>query len=186
MTTASVTSSGDERILRRARAGQRQALAELIRGLQDSWYRFCVSMLGDVHAATDAVQETAMRFCQRLPTYKGQSHVRTWSLGIALNVCREMQRARSNSPGPLGEQADAAATGDPSPEAIAVAGEQHRRVRALLEHLAPRQREAVVLRYFEQLSVEQTADAMGCAPGTVKATVSQAIERLRQLWSDPS
>ena len=48
-----------------------------------------------------------------------------------------------------------------------------------------KQREAVVLRFFEELSVEETARAMGCAEGTVKATVHQAIralkEKLRQL-----
>ena len=42
------------------------------------------------------------------------------------------------------------------------------------------EREAVVLRFFENMSVEQTADVMGCAEGTVKATVHQALRSMRQ------
>ena len=49
-----------------------------------------------------------------------------------------------------------------------------------LNGLNERQREAVVLRFFEELSVEDTAAAMNCAPGTVKATVHQALRSLRQ------
>jgi RNA polymerase sigma factor (sigma-70 family) len=45
--------------------------------------------------------------------------------------------------------------------------------------LPDRQREAIVLRFFEELSVEETAAAMNCAAGTVKATVHQALRAMR-------
>ncbi len=58
-------------------------------------------------------------------------------------------------------------------------------MRAAVATLAPRQREALALRYFADLSVEDTAAAMRCAPGTVKALTSQAIAALRtQLATD--
>ena len=50
---------------------------------------------------------------------------------------------------------------------------------AQLDQLPDRQREALVLRFFEELTIEQTASAMGCAIGTVKATVHQALRTLR-------
>lgn len=53
-------------------------------------------------------------------------------------------------------------------------------LRSTLAQLPDRQREAVVLRYFEDLSVEETAAAMECAPGTVKASVHQALRKLRE------
>ncbi len=175
----------DPRVIKKAQAGQRKAQAELIRQLQDPWYRCCLAMLGDTHAAADAVQETAMRFIQHLPAFRGDSQLKTWALGIALNVCRELRRAQSNQPAALIDQHDTPHPA-PSPDARAIAGEQRNQLNLLLDQLAPRQREALVLRYFEQLTVDQTAQLMDCAPGTVKATVAQALDRLRQLWSDPS
>ena len=180
------TTLNDPRTLRRARAGQRKAQAELIRGLQDPWYRCCLAMLGNVDAASDAVQETAMRFIENLPRFRGESQLRTWSLGIALNVCREVRRTQSSQPGSLCDQHDAESAPTASPDAMAIAGEQRTRLHVLLDQLAPRQREAIILRYFEQLTVDQAAEAMGCAPGTVKATVAQAIDRLKELWSQPA
>jgi RNA polymerase sigma factor (sigma-70 family) len=54
-------------------------------------------------------------------------------------------------------------------------------IRAALLKLPPRQRSAVVLRYYGDLSVDETAEVMDCAPGTVKALTSQAMASLRSL-----
>ena len=58
--------------------------------------------------------------------------------------------------------------------------EQIERVRELLKDLGERQREAILLRFFEEQSVDETAASMDCSPGTVKATVFQAIRILRE------
>jgi RNA polymerase sigma factor (sigma-70 family) len=49
----------------------------------------------------------------------------------------------------------------------------------ILARLPPRQRACVVLRFFDQLSVEETAAALGCRPGTVKSQTARALETLR-------
>lgn len=168
-----------------ARRGRPEAQAALLRALQDPWYRMCLSLLGDPEAARDATQETAVRFLRQLPGFRGESQLRTWSLGIALNVAREIRRRRSRER-PLG---DAEVDGmslvgsrspGPSPHGTADAAEQHEQLRRRLDDLPPRQREAIVLRFFEDLSVEEAAAAMGCAAGTVKATVHQALRSLRE------
>jgi RNA polymerase sigma-70 factor (ECF subfamily) len=152
----------------------------------------CLGLLGDPEKARDAVQETAVRFLRQLAGFRGESQLRTWSLGIALNVAREMRRNRAReSPASLVvESAElsvavpglrAAGPGaEAAPDAAAEAGEQREQLRVLLASLPDRQREAIVLRFFEELSVEETALAMKCAPGTVKATVHQALRALRQ------
>jgi RNA polymerase sigma-70 factor (ECF subfamily) len=110
-----------------------------------------------------------------LPLFEGRSEIRTWSLGIAINVAREMRREKEQD----------ALTIDPPANGHGPDGEIEQRERAqivnrVIDSLPERQREAVMLRFFEQLSVEQSATVMGCAPGTVKALVFQALRNMKQ------
>jgi RNA polymerase sigma-70 factor (ECF subfamily) len=166
-----------------ARAGDREACAALLGALQDPWYRTCMSLLGgDAERARDATQETALRFLRQLPGFRGESQIRTWSLGIAINVVREMRRARRGD-SVLPEEpgvTDGRRAVPGGPEEAVEASERRDVLRATLADLPDRQREAVVLRFFEDLSVEETAAAMACAPGTVKATVHQALRKLKE------
>ena len=174
----------DDRTVQAARNGDRKALATLLRGLQDAWFRFSLSLLGNPDEATEAAQETGLRFLKMLPGFRGDSRLQTWSLGIALNVVREMRR--KNRPIPESGRAFLAAEQmlPDSPLAAADLSEQRGQVQAVLAALPDRQREAIVLRFFEELSVEQTAKAMNCAEGTVKATVHQALRAMRVKLSD--
>jgi len=158
-----------------ARRGDRVAQAALLRAFGDQWYRMVLRLLGDVEAAREATQETALRFLKQLPSFEGRSEIRTWSLGIAINVAREMRRGRRLDEFTI-EMAPAVDGPDQELEQRELAEIVNRRIDAL----PLRQREAVVLRFFEELNVEQTATAMGCAEGTVKALVFQGLRNLRK------
>jgi RNA polymerase sigma-70 factor (ECF subfamily) len=163
-----------------AQRGDRKAQGLVLRDMQDPWYRMCLSLLGNADSARDATQETALRFLKQLPAYRGQSSLMTWSIGIAINVVREMRRARARTVSDgSGEAEGRPAPGEGPIEAVA-ADEAREAVRTALAGLPERQREAVMLRFFEELSVEETAAAMGCAAGTVKATVFQALRAMRK------
>jgi RNA polymerase sigma-70 factor (ECF subfamily) len=164
----------DDRTIEAARRGDRSAQAVLLRQLQDRWFRICFSQLRDYERARDAAQETALRFVRDLPRFAGQSRLTTWSIGIAINVSREMRR--TDRPVPT----EAARLGVGSPDLAASDSEQSGLLREMLDDLPPRQREALVLRFFEDLSTEEAAAAMGCAAGTIKATVHQALRALKQ------
>ena len=167
-----------------ARAGDREACAALLRALQDPWYRTCLSLLaGDVERARDATQETAVRFLRQLPGFRGESQLRTWSLGIAINVVREFRRSSGREgslPEEVGVVTDGRRATAAGPDEVVETIERRDVLRATLADLPDRQREALTLRYFEEMSVEETAAAMECAPGTVKATVHQALRKLRE------
>jgi len=172
----------DDATVRAAQFGDRAAQARLLRSLQDPWYRMSLALLGDVDRAREATQETGLRFLRQLPAFRGESQLRTWSLGIAINVAREMKRSVR---GPMALQEAgrldcARRPKRPPPDVAAEMAEQRDRLRAVLADLPQRQREALVLRFFEDLSVQDTAAAMNCAPGTVKATVHQALRELKQ------
>ena len=176
----------DAPTLKAAQHGDRAALAILLRELEDPWYRFSLSLLGDPERAREAVQETGLRFLRTLSAFRGESRLQTWSLGIALNVVREMRR-KARPMADDGQQYLAASAAQrqapPSPLAQAEHSEHTQKLRALLDDLPERQREAIALRFFEELSVEETAKAMNCAEGTVKATVHQALRSLKTKLS---
>jgi RNA polymerase sigma-70 factor (ECF subfamily) len=170
----------EESAIAAARRGDRRAQAVLLRALQDPLYRFCLSLLGNAEQAREATQESAVRLLQALPGFRGDSRIETWALGIGLNVVREMRRRPSAGQDAAKLRLADRADPDDSPPAAADRGEQWAILRQTLGELPDRQREAIVLRFFEDLSIQQTAMLMGCAQGTVKATVFQALRSLRQ------
>src|SRR2546423_8856733 len=100
-------------------------------------------LLGNSESAREATQETALRFLRQLPLFEGRSEIRTWSLGIAINVAREMRREK--------EQDEL--TIDPPANGHGPHGELEEQERApivnrVIDTLPDRQREAGVLRYF--------------------------------------
>jgi RNA polymerase sigma-70 factor, ECF subfamily len=172
----------DDRTLNAARSGDRAALASLLRELADPWFRMCLAMLGDRDAAADATQEAAARFLRELPRFRGTSSLKTWAIGIAVNVCREARRKRKPA---SGFPVELVAASEHDPEGAAMLADERVMLHAALADLPERQREAVLLRYFEDLSVEETAAAMNCAQGTIKATVFQALHSLREKLIRP-
>ena len=167
----------DAAAIEAARGGDRAAQAQLLSALQDVWFRFCLSQLrGDRDRAADATQETALRFLRQLPTFRGDSHLQTWSLSIALNVVREMRRAQR----PSDDLNLALAQLSSPPQGEIEASDAAGALKQTLALLPDRQREAITLRFLEELSVDETAAVMKCATGTVKATVHQALRALRE------
>jgi RNA polymerase sigma-70 factor, ECF subfamily len=158
-----------------ARKGDRPALERLVRALQDPWFRFCYSQLRNEEMARDAAQETALRFVRLVQNFRGDSSITTWSLGIALNVCREMRRKRLVTSAEVPE----GASSENGPEELAGKTEAHAALHQAMTGLSERQQQVVTLRFFEERSTEETAKIMGCAAGTVKATLHQALRALK-------
>ncbi len=121
----------------------------------------------------DVVQEALIRAWQRWSTYDGaRGSAAAWLLAIVADRCR---RHRTRQPaGHVVELVEHAAPSAPHDLDL------ERAVAAL----SRRQRQAVDLHYFVGLDVATTAEVMGCAPGTVKATLHQARGRLRELLGE--
>ncbi len=122
----------------------------------------------------DVVQDALVRAWRRRATYDAtRGTAVAWLLAI---VADQARRRRTRAPAAnltLVESDDASAF---TPVDLDLE-------RAIAD-LSPRQRQAVDLYYFVGLDVAATAQVMGCAPGTVKATLSQARDRLRTLLGD--
>jgi RNA polymerase sigma-70 factor (sigma-E family) len=137
--------------------------------------RLAFIMLGDRFAAEDVVQEAfcgLYRAWDRLPDH---DNVVGYLRVSVLNGCRSALRRARRTP------RVAAVPYAASAEADALGGEERRAAVAALRRLPPRQREALVLRYFADLPEHETAQAMGVSLGTVKSTTARALAALGRM-----
>jgi RNA polymerase sigma-70 factor, ECF subfamily len=91
---ASARASAARRPLDAARDGDVEALQRLLEGERAAIQAHCYRMLGSLHDAEDALQETLLRAWRAFPSYRGQSSLRTWLHRIATNVCIDAIRRR--------------------------------------------------------------------------------------------
>ena len=155
--------------------GDRERLAGILRSVQDPIFRYCLSQLKDAEQATEATQETATRMIRNLGQFAGKSQLSTWILGIARNVCREQKRKLHR----WNQSTEAEPHVECSNEHKLVQQESNARLRKAVNELPSRQREAIALRFFESLSVAEIAKVMSVSTGTVKATLNNAIKKLK-------
>lgn len=128
-----------------------------------SVFRAVYLLCGDRAMVEDATQEAFARALERWRRIEGRSWAAGWVVTTALNITRRALRRR---PLPV-------MVGNPSTDPDELL-DLRRAVRALPR----RQQEAVVLHYLQDLSIEDVAQAMGTAPGTVKAHLFKAREAM--------
>ncbi|MGH2683329.1 MAG: SigE family RNA polymerase sigma factor [Actinomycetota bacterium] len=137
--------------------------------------RFCTLVSGDAHVAEDLGQEAFVRAADRLEHVdpeKAGAYFRRTAVNLWKNRLRRMaveRRARARG----------------SESSPPVAGPEERdALWSAVRRLPPGQRACLALRYYEDLSERQTAEALGCSVGTVKSQTSRALARLRKELSD--
>ena len=163
-------------LMARAASGDREAFARLAELAAPAVYRFCLAHLPPPlrESAEDARQECLLRAWRRRRRFRPGGSAMAWLLGIAMNVVRE--RRRKHRPAVGLHDTPAAPERDGLDERLGQLAEA-------LEELPARQREALICRFLQGMSVAETAWAMGCAEGTVKATVFKAVANLRERMS---
>ena len=127
---------------------------------------------GDPHLAEDLVQSTLTKLYVAWPAFRRadnpDGYVRRVMVNALTDERRRLWRRRER---PVAELPDR-----PLPEHD---GDADSRLRAALRDLPSRMRAAVVFRYFYDLDIADTADALGCSQGTVQSQTSRALDRLR-------
>ncbi|MCM0620173.1 SigE family RNA polymerase sigma factor [Nocardioides bruguierae] len=160
------------------RETDRHSFEEWARGRQQAMLRTAYLVTGDLHRAEDLLQEALVAAAQRWGTLREgnpEAWVRTVVARRHISWWRKHRRETlTDAPAGAGEGRTPAA--DPS-------GRVTGRVVLLdaLDRLTAKQRSVLVLRFLEDLSVAETAHALGVTTGTVKRQTSVALERLRDV-----
>lgn len=182
MTTSSAVDAPlDDRVLaRRAREGDVDAYAALMRAHRDAARRLAAVLCG-AGDADEAAQDAFVKAWYGLAGFRDGAPFRPWLLRIVANEARNRRRAAGRRAAhELRFSLDrATASIPPSPEAVLLGRSAHTGLRAALAALPARQRDVVTCRYVVGLSEEETADVLGVARGTVKSRAARALARLR-------
>ncbi len=174
-----------------ARAQGRAALEQLLERNYDWIMRMCLAEFGNTALAQDSCQEVLLRISKGIPSFKGDSKLSTWIFVILKRTFADMRHKsvkRSQRFALEGDQqtldrlsADSVGESAGNPERDLLADEKRRRLMSLIRELPQKQREAVLLHYFEDLPVEQAAERIGCSVSSLKTHLFRARKKLGEV-----
>jgi RNA polymerase sigma-70 factor (ECF subfamily) len=178
-----------------ARKGNRQAFADLVEIYKDKIYHLCFRMLGNPQEAEDAVQETFMRVYIHIDRFDEHQKFSTWIFRIATNLCIDLLRKRKiihsldfhNSDQNKIDFYSILPSNEVSLEQQIILSETQRQIQKAIDSLPERYKSIIILKYMEDMSLQEIADILHLTVSTVKTRVHRGREFLRKkLIADPT
>lgn len=168
-------------LVQRAREGNVDAFAELLRTHQPAARRLAAAVAG-VGDADEVAQDAFVKAWYGLARFRDGASFRPWLLRIVVNEARNRRRSAGRRSGHelRFSQDRSRLQAAPSPESGLLAAETGRTVRAAVAGLPARQRDVVTCRYVVGLTEAETAQVLGVALGTVKSRAARGLARLRE------
>lgn len=162
------------------KGGEESAFTALVIKYREAVYRIARRMLRSHEEASDVAQEVFIRVHRALPRFEARSSLKTWLYRITVNL--SLDRSARGSRYVLSGLRELGwePASEPDPASTAVDKELGRMIRAAVDALPPRQRAMMQLRLYQDLPYAEIARIMGCAEGTVKATMFAAMAKLRK------
>ena len=183
----------DTELPRRIASGDRRAFEQLMRRHNRSLYRTARAILRDDAEAEDAVQEAYLRAYRCLGSFRGDAKLSTWLMRIVANEAlgRRRKDGRRTQIVPMfgadvqehEVEAEIGMRDQDQQDGLAERIELRRLLEAKIDALPDAFRAVFVLRALEELSVDETAEVLGLAPGTVRSRFLRARSQLREALS---
>jgi RNA polymerase sigma-70 factor, ECF subfamily len=171
-------------LVRRARSGDRAAASRLIDDFHVRIYAYHRRLAGDAIDAEDLTQQTFAKAWQSLGSFAGRSTVSAWLHGIAYHVFADWLRRRR--PTDFRDEAWWDACPDPfQPFAELAARDAASAVWRATDALPDDLRQTLHLHYYQELTLQETADALGIAVSTVKHRIQTALGQLQRRLAEP-
>jgi RNA polymerase sigma-70 factor (ECF subfamily) len=170
-------------VIDRARRGDAEAFATLIRHYEPGLRSLAYRLLGDSHRVEDALQETYMKAFRALPSFRGDSKLGTWLYRITYNVCLdEIARAARTAYVSLAELPEPVETSPPADEALT----KRYALAAGLEALPPDDRAAILLVDRDGFDYRAAGEVLGVPAGTIASRLNRARASLRHTLAPPA
>jgi RNA polymerase sigma-70 factor (ECF subfamily) len=166
-------------------AGHRDAFDVIVQRHRRSVYQVCFRFVSNHEDASDLAQDTFVRAWRGLKNFKGQSALSTWLYRIAVNVCLNRVSGKA-APTEAIESVERFPDGGETVTAALVREQRAVAVRRAIACLPTKQRAALILRAYHDLSHQQIAEVLGSSTGAVKANFFHALANLKRiLGSEP-
>lgn len=167
-------------LVQRAAKGDAAAWEPLVREHQQAVFRLAYLFLGDADDAEDIAQETFLRAWNHLKRFDSTRPLRPWLFSIAANLARNRRRSAGRYLAAL-TRAFREQPKETLPDEQSAQNTEAHHLWKAVQHLDHPDQQIVYLRYFLDLSVAETAEALQVAEGTVKSRLSRALEKLRNI-----
>lgn len=152
---------------------QERTLEWLMTEYGDCVVRVCFLFLKDRQLAQDASQETFIKAWRALDSLREDGAEKAWLMKIAVNTCRNMVRSR------YFRMVDRSVSTDDLPEPLSVDRQEDDSLLKEVMNLPDKYRQVVVLYYYQELTAEETAQALGVPAATVRTRLKRARESLK-------
>jgi len=184
--------ASERRLIEACQRGDREAFRELFEAHKDRVWTVALRFTGDESAARDVTQQVFLKLFTSIAGFRHESNFKTWLYRMVANECMDEFRKRRRLI-PLdffrpasGAERDEDCGGvemkdwrqEPLQEERLAQLEVSEAVLAALTQLKPKLRMAIVLKYFEDMSYEQMAEALGCSMGTVASRLNRGHKEL--------
>lgn len=160
-----------EGLVKKAKKGNWQAYLDLALARKDSLYYKALSLLGNEHDAADAVEEALVKGYNSISSLEQDRFFQSWLVRILINTCIDIQRSRRKTVF-LHDLAE-------SKEPVAVENESDPDLRTQVEAMDEIHRTVLILRYYEDMKVDDIAQFLKVPPGTVKSRLYWGLKKLR-------
>jgi len=178
--------TGDAALIERAKRGDHEAYAELVRRYSAIAHRTATLIIGPADAE-DAVQDAFVRAFYALGRFRRESPFKPWLLTIVANAARNRARSSRQQPRLRDRLASDRAVGAlhlvPSAESVVLHDDERRALVDAIDALPTNARLVVTCRYLLELSEAETAQVLCWPVGTVKSRLSRALVGLRAALS---
>jgi len=175
------TDNTEADLVRRCRSGDSQAFRTIVEIYGRTLFGIAYLMTHDRTLAEDAVQAALVRAWQCLPSLRVESNLKVWLIRIVINEVKQQYRKKKLPEVPLDQVPEPVAGDPPEIETRILREEEHRQLRQAIEMLPAEQKEAVMLRYFGELTVPEVASVMKCREGTIKSRLNRALGRIKEI-----
>ncbi|MBQ8953524.1 MAG: RNA polymerase sigma factor [Clostridia bacterium] len=152
---------------------RKQWLEDAMARWETSLVRLCYAYLGDRALAEDAVQETFLKAWKGYGQFHGEAQEKTWLMRIAINTCKDVRRSA------WFRHTDRSVPLEDLPEPSAPFTFRDDTVTRAVMGLKPKLKAVVLLRWYQQLTAEETAQALGISRSAVFKRLDKAREALR-------